>query len=319
MTEEEDLEITRQQAETRAAYQRARLLIRILSSGQLEALDTLRVPWWPATRIYTIRRQLERWSYMIEQAIASNSAPPSNPEEQRIFWGQQAAPVPTLASPRVGIADFRQPFAPWSSRWTNGISTERTGQISDKDQFETSSPEDEQHLHSPGSTRFPLASLTRFSLRSGGDIVSHERRCLGTTALILSGRSSTVYPSSVISSTPSIPLIHQSTSNPSSIPVANSDSSASTSIPDSPVSVPSSPSAPYSSSYASSSASDPETSYPNDRLGELSKSTFRYCQHCGSQYLASSKAPRASSANDDRRSDQHRRTMACFCQVSCKF
>ncbi|KAF9407022.1 hypothetical protein BGZ94_002859 [Podila epigama] len=82
LTEEEDLEICRQQAETRAAYQRARLLIRILASGRLEALETLRVPWWPATRIYTIRQQLERWSFMIEQAIATASSSGKNNTER---------------------------------------------------------------------------------------------------------------------------------------------------------------------------------------------------------------------------------------------
>lgn len=307
------MEITRQQAETRAAYQRARLLIRVLSSGQMEVLETLRVPWWPATRIYTIRQQLERWSYMIEQAVVSNSAPHSNLEGQEVFWGQQADPTSTLPSPRVGITGIRQPFAPWSSRWTNDLSTERTGQTSENNQVDSSLPESQQDLHSPGSTRFPLASLTRFSLRSGGDIVSHERYCLGTSALILSGRSSTMYPSSIESSTPSTPPHHQSTP----IPVAHSDSSASSSTSISPVSVPSSPSASFSSSSTSGSSSDPETGYPNNRLGELSKSTFRYCQHCGSQYLASSKAIRANSATSDRQSDQQRQVMACFCQVSC--
>ncbi|KAI9235748.1 MAG: hypothetical protein BYD32DRAFT_488625 [Podila humilis] len=315
LTEEEDLEISRQQAETRAAYQRARLLIRILSSGQLEALETLRVPWWPATRIYTIRQQLERWSFMIEQAIASNSSPSSNQEQQGVPWGQQAAPTSTLASPRMEFTDFGPPFAPWSSRWTNSLSIERPGLASNSDGQVDS--ESQQHRHSPGSTRFPLASLTRFSLRSGGDIVSHERHCLGTSALILSGRSSTVYPCSIASSTGSSSPIHQSTSLPSSIPVAH-DSSASTSASVSPVSIPSSPSASYSSLSASASSSDPETSYPNGSLGEqFSKSTFQYCQHCGSQYLASSKATRASSVSYDRRSEQRRQAWACFCQVSC--
>lgn len=254
---------------------------------------------------------------MIEQAIASNSRPSSNQEERGVSWGQQTAPTSTLASPRVGFTNFGSPFVQWSSRWTNGLSTERPGLASDSDdQADSSLAESQQHLPSPGSTRFPLASLTRFSLRSGGDIVSHERHCLGTSALILSGRSSTVYPSSIASSTGSSSPIHQSTSLPS-IPIAH-DSSASTSVSVSPVSIPSSPSASYSSRSASASSSDPETSYPNDSLGEqFSKSTFRYCQHCGSQYLASPKAARASSVSNDRRSEQRRQAMACFCQVSC--
>ncbi|KAG0290635.1 hypothetical protein BGZ96_005916 [Linnemannia gamsii] len=71
LSEEEHLDESRQESETRAAYLRARLLMQIFSLGNLGSLETLRAPWWPAARIYTIRQQLERWSFMVEQALAT--------------------------------------------------------------------------------------------------------------------------------------------------------------------------------------------------------------------------------------------------------
>ncbi|KAI7831133.1 hypothetical protein BC939DRAFT_473202 [Gamsiella multidivaricata] len=66
LPQENILEQERRQSETRAAYQRARILIRILSLNGLDTLQTLRAPWRPAAKIYVIRQQLERWSFMFE-------------------------------------------------------------------------------------------------------------------------------------------------------------------------------------------------------------------------------------------------------------
>ncbi|KAF9361206.1 hypothetical protein BGX26_005030 [Mortierella sp. AD094] len=91
---EEALEQLRQFSETQAAYQRARHLIRILTLNGLETLETLRAPWWPAARIYTIRQQLERWSFMIEQTQAASAVVPTSDTMECVV---DEEPLPILA------------------------------------------------------------------------------------------------------------------------------------------------------------------------------------------------------------------------------
>ncbi|KAG0343374.1 hypothetical protein BG004_005356 [Podila humilis] len=330
LTEEEDMEISRQQAETRAAYQRARLLIRILASGELEALETLRVPWWPATRIYTIRQQLERWSYKIEQAIASNTVNNNSNFEKDAAEGfsRDKQHLNGMHQPREtdnGHDDFCLTFVPWRTRWTNCIKDEDVKEEANEENEgkeeltvveEEEETQDARGLRSAGGMRYPLANLTRFSLRSGGEVVSHERHCLGTSALILSGRSSSVNPSSLNSSVPGSP--------PSALQSTFASTSAS---PSAPVSIPGSPPE-YVASAASFTAlpfSDPEPRTPatyNGRQSEpIGESTFRYCQHCGSQYLASSSKSSLLDSNSSFRPGRSlqpllRNEFSCFCQVS---
>ncbi|KAI8602361.1 hypothetical protein EDD21DRAFT_403715, partial [Dissophora ornata] len=120
LAEDEILEQQRQHSETRAAYQRARLLIRILSLTGLDTLETLRAPWWPAARIYTIRQQLERWSFMIEQAqdvASANETIDTENGQDGLFWTAQAA-GPSQNSTSSGT-NVHPPLVPWHARWTN--------------------------------------------------------------------------------------------------------------------------------------------------------------------------------------------------------
>lgn len=247
LLEEEYLEDLRQQLETRAAYLRARLLMQILSLGDLGSLETLRAPWWPAARIYTIRRQLERWSFVVEQALAT-----AHNEGAAIDQQQPAVSTPMDAPQQT-------PTPPPRSHWTNRLlSGEDTSTISTRRQASgysspmTGVPEVDTQPQIPGATTtptplFPLASLTKFTLRYGGEMSSHDRHCLGISAMILSGRSST---DSSQAGTPPPPATTDprtsifSDSNPPSLTVTHS---------------------PW-------------------------KGVFRYCHHCGSQYLQISTA-----------------------------
>jgi hypothetical protein len=186
LSEEEHLEELRQRSETRAAYLRARLLIQILSLRDLESLETLRAPWWPAARIYAIRQQLERWSFMVEQALttAHNDGAVADP----------LRPTP-IDAPR------QRPTLSLRIRWTNRLLSDvysstslAPGLPAVHSSPEPEAPAVEGQLQVPEvatpTPSFPLASLTRFTLRCGGELSSHDRHCLGMSAMILSGRSS---------------------------------------------------------------------------------------------------------------------------------
>ncbi|KAF9438009.1 hypothetical protein BGZ76_010213 [Entomortierella beljakovae] len=237
-SDREALEQLRQYSETRAAYQRARLLVRILSLNGLETLETLIAPWWPAARIYTIRQQLERWSFMIEQA--QSSATTSTQESEFVeYINKNELPSASHETVSQESSGVQSTFAPWHTRWSNGIDSSISESTQTRDgSMKTFSSQIKQ---APVSVSFPLPSLLRFTLRSGGEVVSHERHSIGESAMILSGHSSAA--SSLSVTPPHIP--------------------------------------------------DPTTLHgmlhTSAAILPLSKRpVFKYCHHCGSQYLSDS-------------------------------
>ncbi|KAF9207960.1 hypothetical protein BGZ49_010156 [Haplosporangium sp. Z 27] len=189
-SEEETLEQLRQFFETRAAHQRARLLIRILTLNDLKILETLRAPWWPAARIYTIRQQLERWSFMIEQTQAATATASVQTHEMMEDIADEIGLL-KMFSEEHSPADtsIQSSFLPWHTRWTNVIGTQRHGGVNSKEpsipenlasQQETSTTTSQQPLT---TIVFPLPNLSRFILRSGGEVISHERHSIGESAM----------------------------------------------------------------------------------------------------------------------------------------
>lgn len=187
LSEEEYLEESRQESETRAAYLRARLLMQIFSLGNLGSLETLRAPWWPAARIYTIRQQLERWSFMVEQALATtrNDGAVADPVGLTPIDTPQQRSTPSLRTH-------------WTNRLLSDVdsstnSVSRPPAVHSSLDLEISVVEGQPQVPevtTPGPS-FPLASLKRLTLRCGGELGPHDRHCLGISAMILSGRSST--------------------------------------------------------------------------------------------------------------------------------
>ncbi|KAI1320393.1 hypothetical protein EDD11_001196 [Mortierella claussenii] len=246
---EEELEQNRWRSETRVSYQRARLLIRILSLDGLESLETLRAPWWPATRIYTIRQQLERWSFLIEQSLATAEAVKEGYMTDEVVG---AAVATTAAKEELDstvnlrrmqedsiedvAADTHQiTLVPWRARWTNSLPTSSRAFAPMPAGGLHPAVNEGQPRQAPLIAKYfpPLPNLSKFTLRAGGEVVSHERHSIGASVLVLSGRSSV---SSSLSNTPSDP------------------------------------------SASSETAADQKLSTP-------CRPTFRYCHRCGSQYL----------------------------------
>ncbi|KAG0230644.1 hypothetical protein BGW41_002434 [Actinomortierella wolfii] len=186
--DEQYQEMERQHAEARAAYQRAQLLIRILSSGQFQFLETLLVPWWPATQIFTICQQLEKWSRMAVMTQEAKNGPSNS--------------LGTSNSLSTGK---------WRRRWTNELARKSCGYMMDRSSNGNCRYTHQPYLESndmpvqrPSMTSitspsfqqstpsFPLASLRAFRLLSGGELKDYEVKCLGASALILSGYATVI-------------------------------------------------------------------------------------------------------------------------------
>ncbi|KAK3838394.1 MAG: hypothetical protein JOS17DRAFT_729904 [Linnemannia elongata] len=216
--------------------------MRILSLRDLGSLETLRAPWWPAARIYTIRRQLEKWSFVVEQALAT-----AHDEGADIDQSQSAGLTPMDA---LQPTPTPSPRCHWINRFLSGedtstISTWRPAAAHSRPMPEA--PEVETQPQIPEATTaptpvFPLASLTKFNLRYGGEMSSHDHHCLGISAMILSGRSSA-------------DSLHAGTPPPQAI------TDPRTSI--------------------SSESNPPSLTATHSPWNGM----FRYCHHCGSQYL----------------------------------